>query len=75
LLAEICKKLADDFKCSEEDVVSIFDTLNDDYEHLIKTQYAYEKTNQLATLSFPEDAIVNTKVIHMTKLKLIHPTT
>jgi len=54
-LAEIYNKLADDFKCSEEDVVSIFDTLNDDYEHLIKTQNAYETALQgIDTRSLPE---------------------
>jgi len=56
-LAEIYNKLADDFNCTEEDVLSIFNTLNDDYDHshLVKTYPTYERARQVVdTLSTSE---------------------
>lgn len=55
-LTQIYKKLADDFNCTEEDVLSIFNSLNDDYNQLVKT---YEMLSQSSVDTTP-DVIIDT---------------
>jgi hypothetical protein len=53
-LADIYKKLAEEFKCTEEDVLSGFNSLVDDYDQLVKT---FEGMRQLSLDTTPDEVI------------------
>jgi len=53
-LSEIYKKLAEDFKCTEEDVLSAFNSLNDEYDQLVEV---YEALSQSSLDTTPDEII------------------